>query len=489
MTSVGSKVAAGAAWMVGMRFVERSIGFVSTLILARLLVPADFGLVAMAMAVFAFVEIAGQFGFDLALIRERNASREHYDSAWTVSVCYGVLAALMLTALAIPAANFFGDPRLEAIIYIFGAIAVLQGFENIGTVDFRKDLAFGKDFRFIFYKKIISFIVTIALAFHFRSYWALVAGMGASRVAGIVLSYALHPYRPRFDFSKTKALFKFSKWIVLTRVLDYFGSRGPDFLIGRFLDASALGLYRVGREIATLPTSELIFPIMRAVFPGYATVAHDRTLLARSFLSVQATIVTFALPAGVGIVLLAEPLVLVLLGENWLPAVPVIKILGLYGAVAVFQATNISIFNVLAVPSWSTGLKTAEFITLLPAIYYALTAGYGLEGVNYAILGTKLLVIPVGMALTAHLLQIGFIDRVRVAWRPIASALIMGLTLSYLLPEHLESGRASLMALAIAIPVGISVYTASMLTLWVAIGRPEGAERFLIDFLRKRFRR
>ncbi|WP_418647172.1 lipopolysaccharide biosynthesis protein [Thauera butanivorans] len=488
MTSVGKKVAAGAAWMIGMRFVERSIGIVSTLILARLLVPEDFGLVAMAMAVFAFVEIAGQFGFDLALIREQHAAREHYDSAWTVSVCYGILAALILAALAIPAAYFFGDPRLETIIYIFGAVALLQGFENIGTVDFRKNLNFGKDFRFIFFKKIISFAITVALAFHFRSYWALVAGMAASRIAGVVLSYAMHPFRPRIDFSKTKALFKFSKWIVLTRVIDYFGTRSPDFMIGRFLDASALGLYRVGHEIATLPTSELIFPIMRAVFPGYATVAHDRALLARSFLASQAMIVTLALPAGLGIVLLAEPFVLVLLGEKWLPAVPVIKILGLYGAVAVFQATNNSIFNVLGVPSWATGLKTAEFIILLPAIYYGLHSGRGLEGVSYAILGTKLIIIPIEMALTAYLLRIGFIDRIRTAWRPIMAALAMWFAVSYLLPQQVETEKDAIMILALAIPTGMSVYAVSLLALWAIIGRPEAPEKFLMDFLRQRFR-
>ncbi|MBK7673691.1 MAG: oligosaccharide flippase family protein [Candidatus Accumulibacter sp.] len=100
----------------------------------------------------------------------------------------------------------------------------------------------------------------------------------------------LHPYRPRWDLSQLRSLLRFSRWILLGSIIDFVIQRVPDFLIGRYLTAQVLGIFRVSREIATLPTSELIFPIMRAVFPGYAAVAHDRAELARSFLLVQGTV-------------------------------------------------------------------------------------------------------------------------------------------------------------------------------------------------------
>lgn len=488
MSGFGKQIAGGAAWMVGMRFIERGIGFVSTLILARLLVPEDFGIVAMAMAVYAFIEVAGQFGFDFALIRDRQAGRAEYDSAWTLGVCYGIFAAVALSLLALPTAAFFSDPRLEGVMYAMAAIAFIQSLENVGTIEFRKHFQFDRDFLLVFAKKLIAFSVTISLALALRSYWALIAGTAASRIAGVALSYIMHPYRPRLSFSRTRELFGFSKWIVSARLVQYFGNRGPDFMIGRFLDAASLGFYRVAHEIATLPTSELIQPIMRAVFPGYAAVANDRQALARAFLTVQGAILLLTLPAGVGIVLVAEPLVLVLLGSKWAPAIPLVQILGLYGAITVFQSTNHSVFNVLGVPYWGTALMLIETLILLPGIFFALGGGYALAEVVWVIVFAHLTIIPLGMALVARLIGISFADRLRVSWRPLLSVALM---IAALLAarEAFSASTSSLVQLLLLIPLGAFAYSTSILALWLASGRPAGIEATLIAALQARLRR
>ncbi len=491
MNQVGNKVTVGAIWMIGMRLIERGIGFVSTLILARLLIPEDFGLVAMAMTVFGFIEIGGQFGFDVALIRNRQTSRAHYDSAWTLSVGYGLFTALALAALAIPSAAYFNEPRLKAVVFVLAVIALIQGFDNIGTVDFRKDFRFGKDFQLVFTKKVISFFVTLALAYTFRSYWALLGGIATSRISGVILSYWLHPYRPRFNSSEIRELLVFSRWIVLRGIIDYFLDRGPDFLIGRFLNASALGLYRVSCEISTLPTSELIFPIMRAVYPGYAAVAHDRRMLASSFLMAQGTIVTLTLPAGVGIVMLADPIVRLLLGPNWLATIPLIQILGLYGAVTVFQATNISIFNVLGKPHWGAALKGAEAIILLPTMFTLFSRGYGVVGTAWSVFGVHALMIPLGMLLIGRLLGVGFRDRFAVAWRPVLATAIMAALLGWISPASgsAVSASAAALQLAIALPAGVIVFTLTIFVLWKIAGMPNGPERKLLPILQEQFNR
>lgn len=490
MPSIGNKVAGGAIWMVAMKFIERFIGLISTLILARLLMPEDFGVVAMAMAVFAFVEIAGQFGFDIALIREQNATRAQYDSAWTISVLYGAIGAIVLAGIAGPVALFFNDPRLEPVIYVLAAAAFIQGFENIGTVDFRKNLTFGKDFKFNFYKKIVSFIVTIALALHFRSYWALIAGMFTSRVTGVALSYLLHPFRPRFDLSHARALFRFSKWIVTTHIIDYFGNRGPDFIMGRYLDAASIGLYRVGRDIATLPTSELIFPIMRAVLPGYAAIANDREALKRSFLQVQALIVMLSMPIGIGIVLVAEPMVWLMLGPNWSGSVPVIQILGLGGVVSVFQATNAAIFNVLGVPHWNTLLKALQVLLLIPGVLYLLHLGYGIVEVCLLILSISLVIVPLGMALINRQIDLRFSDRFGLAWRPVIATILMAASVHYtdtfLANQALTSPA---LVLLVCVMAGVSSYLIGLLSLWQFSGKPAGAEQLIMQWILMRLRR
>jgi PST family polysaccharide transporter len=490
MNQIGSKVAKGAVWMVGLKFVERGIGFVSTLVLARLLLPADFGLVAMAMAVFAFVEIAGSFGFDLALIRNQKADRAQYDSAWTLQVGYAILASAVLAALAIPTATFFSDVRLQGVMLVLAAVALAQGFENIGIVDFRKDFQYGRDFQLMLLKKLISFGVTMVLAYQFRSYWALLGGMVASRVMGVVLSYTMHPYRPRFDISQIRSLMRFSQWIVLTRVIAYFGNRGPDFVLGRMLDAGSLGLFRVAQEVATLPTSELLHPVMRAVFPGYAAVAHDRNALSRSFLQVQGVILTLTLPAGALILMLADPIVRLLLGPNWLAAIPLIQIFGLYGAVSVFQATNVSVFNVLGVPKYGAMLKAAEVLLLLPLLMWLLRDGHGLQGAAWCVFAVQAMIVPASMVLLARQLGIRWADRFRVTWRPVVGTGMLMLSVHLAMAGTGPAANALDAAwnMALAIPAALSSFSATIYFLWLVAGMPDGPEKQAYELIRRRLR-
>src|SRR5690349_8288264 len=109
-------MARGAAWMVLFRLFDRSVGIVSTAVLARLLVPADFGLVAMAMSVIAIIELATAFSFEVALIQKADPGREHYDTAWTLNILMAAGAALLTAALAAPAASMYGDQRLVAVM-------------------------------------------------------------------------------------------------------------------------------------------------------------------------------------------------------------------------------------------------------------------------------------------------------------------------------------------------------------------------------------
>ena len=122
--------------------------FVNILILARLLVPADFGLVAMAMSAIAIIELASAFSFEVALIQREHPTREYYDTAWTLNVALGTACALATVGLAYPAALFYGEPRLTPVMLVLAGGWIVQSFENIGTVNFRRDMDFSREFRF-----------------------------------------------------------------------------------------------------------------------------------------------------------------------------------------------------------------------------------------------------------------------------------------------------------------------------------------------------
>lgn len=490
MTAIGKSVATGALWMIALKVIERSIGVISTTILARLLIPADFGLVAMAMALFAILELSGQFGFDHAILRKQDATRSQLDTAWTLTICHGLLSGLVLALLAAPAAQFFNEPRLEHIVHVLAVIAVVQSFENIGIMLFRKDLKFRKDFNFFLAKKLIAFACTVSLAFAFKSYWALVGGILASRTAGVILSYVVHPYRPRLSFSATRDLLGFSKWVLLTGILGYFRTRGPDFILGRLAGAGSVGVFRVANELATLPTTELMFPIARAAYPGYAKVAQDRAALKQAYLAVQGSIIMLTLPAGVGIVMLADPFVKALLGFNWLEAIPLIQILGLYGAIRVFQTTNIAIFNVLGKPHWNTSLVALELLVVLPLLGWLLYSGHTIDAAAWSYFAGSAIVVPYAAILLSRVLAVSFRERLAITWRPALGVTLMALALHLLLEGFgLPSNTLeALRLLVLGAPLGALTYGAAVLSLWYLVGKPPGVEHRVIGLALERVR-
>src|SRR5687767_2748072 len=215
-------MATGAIWMVLFKLVERSLGLISTLILARLLGPADFGVVAMAISFIAMAELLTAFSFDIAIIQNQSATKEHYNSAWTCNVLLNLCVTTLMLALAIPIAAFYRHPEVAWVVCALAFGPFLAGLENIGVVAFRKELDFRREFRFQVSRKLIAFMVVVPLAFILRSYWALVVGMLVSKAGGTVISYLMHPFRPRFTLSKVRELFRFSRWMLFNSLVGFF---------------------------------------------------------------------------------------------------------------------------------------------------------------------------------------------------------------------------------------------------------------------------
>lgn len=482
MSSLSQKVMSGTVWMLGFKFSHRMIGVVSTVILARLLVPEDFGLVAMAMAVYAFIDLLGNLGFEQALIKNQEAERRHYDTAWTFLVLYGVVSALILIAVAPLVSSMLGDDRLVPIMYALALLAFIQGWQNIGIVAFRKELRFGKDFQFLITKKLVAFAVTVVLAILFRSYWALIGGMLASRFVGVAMSYAMHPYRPQFSLAATRDIFGFSLWVFLNHLARYVRGKGPYFFIGNLAGVSALGLFKISREISNLPTSQFEIPIMRVIFPGYSKIAHSAARLRGAFLKVHGMIATLTIPAGIGIVVLADPLVNLMLGPNWLAAIPLIQVLGLYGATRVLQGNTSPLFMAIGKPYLVSVLVIIEILVSFPLVVWLLL-NYSLEVAAWGFVIGGFAVIPVGMAVIARVLDASWRELTGVVWRPVIAAGVMGTTLLWLqqhLPQVTNALEAALQ-LAILVPVGGGVYAAALVSTWLLAGVPHGAEYRLLE--------
>jgi O-antigen/teichoic acid export membrane protein len=376
MTSIGHTLVRGSAWMIGFRLLDRSVGLISMLVLARVLTPADFGLVAMATAMIAFVELFGWLGLDVALIQRPGATREHFDSAWTMNVLIGASVALVLLLSAWPLAWFYGDSRLTALVVFLCLGPLIQGSENIGVVAFRKELNFDREFRFLLSKRLLSFAITVSLALWLRSYWALAIGMVSGRVAGVAISYALHPFRPRWSLSRSGDLLHFSVWLVVQNVFVFLKDRAPDFIIGKFAGAHALGMWSLANELSNLVGTELIMPMNRAALPTYSKLAEDRAALAAAYLSATGLVALLVMPMVVGLAAVAPMVVAVLLGPQWHEVGPLISLLAFHGLVDVFPRTAAAAVLASGRPVVYVKIYALQVCVLLPLSFW-LTREYG----------------------------------------------------------------------------------------------------------------
>jgi O-antigen/teichoic acid export membrane protein len=480
----------GAAWMVAARILDRGIGLASIVVLARLLVPADFGLVAMATVVVALLELFVSFGFDTALIQHKSAERRHYDTAWTFNVIFGALMAAALLAAAAPTASFYGEPRLEPVVMCLAAAALIQGFENIGTVEFRKELRFRKEFGLIFARRITTFAVTIPLAIVLRNYWALVIGIVVSRLASLLLTYWVHEYRPRFSLAARAELFRFGKWLVLTNMLNFLGTKSADILVGKIAGARELGLFSLSYEIANLPTSDLIAPINRAIFPGYAKKAADPAELKASYLQVIGLIAVLLVPAGTGIAAIADLLVPVALGVNWIDAIPAIVVLSFFGVLFALKSNNHYVYLALGKPNLAALLGTVHIAILLPMIAVG-SAKAGAFGVAVGYLVAQALFTPFSLAVLRRALGLGLAEQVAALYRPFlaAAAMYAGVRLvANAFDTTPYDGVALLGPLLACVATGAVLYALVLYLLWAGLSKPDGAERRIVELIQARIR-
>lgn len=491
MQKLYAKMISGAFWMSLQKVVERFIGTISTLILVRLLAPEDFGLMALCTVFIAGMELFTAFGFEVVLIQKQDATRVHYDTAWTLRILFGCAGGLLLVVAAPLIADFYDEPRLRLVLFALAAAFVLRSFQNIAIVDFQKHMQFNREFAFRFMVKLAGFFTTIPIAYIYRSYWALALGIVATSLASLLLSFAMKPYLPRLTLGAVREIFSFSSWLLLNNFLFFFRDRMPELLIGKWLGPRPLGLFSVAREIATVATSELSAAVNRSIFPGYAQMTQELADLRRSVLDVTATMALIALPIGAGIIATADHLVPILLGDQWLDAAPVLQWLCGYGMIAAVTSNWIYVFNALAQPQKMTWVAIVQLVLVIPAMILWMQTD-GIVGAVMAFCLTGLVTVPWMFWLMQRAIELPLRSMLDAIWRPAFAAGLMTavvVSISRVLPP-VESLTNTSLALAILVAAGAFSYGLGLWSAWLLAGRPAGSVEFrLFSYARAKFNR
>ena len=483
-----AKTAGGAGWVIGFRLTTRLLGIASTLTLVRLLGPGDFGLVALASSFAQTVDTIANLSPHEAVIRERAPDRAMYDTAFTMSFLRGLLTACVIAAGAVPAADFFHEPRMVPVLLALALSTLIASVENIACVDFMRNFAFHKEFQLWTAPRVLQVIATITFALIWPTYWALVVGILTARIARTTLSYFMRPYLPRLTLSAWRRITGFTVWSWAIYMVGMLRDQVGTVLVGRFFSAASVGVYALGGEIASLPTSELVDPLCRACFPGFSQLRHSGMGVAQTFVRLLAATATLVLPAGVGIAMVADPLVRLAFGEKWLAAIPIIQILGISATISALgsiSATLFSAYAMLRTTFWIMGAGALARVVLLATL---------LPG------GTLLTAALIGMAVSIceQAATIGIAMRrfhvrpaalARALWRSVLAAAAMGGALVWLGLGLVPSAGAPWRDLFGTAAVGAAIYVAALGLAWAAAGRPDGPERDLLALARGSARR
>lgn len=468
-SSLSRRVVHAGFWALALRLSLRSFNTVKTIILARILAPEDFGLMGIALLTMALLETFTQTGFRRALIHRTGDIRPYLNTAWTIGLLRALAIAGVLALAAPLLASFLGDSRATPLVRALALVFIFTGLTNIGIVYFEKELEFQKRFLFLGAQTIAEVGVAIGLAVTLHSVWALVYGAIAGSVVHVIASYLLHPYRPRLrlEWAKAGGLFRYGKWVLCSRALQYLVHHLDDLLVARLVGAAGLGLYRMAYNMSEMATTEVTHVAGQVLFPTYSKLQERRNELQRAYLRSVHVLSFLCFPISGGFLFLAPSFTGLVLGAKWLPMVPALQLLIMWGLVRSIGAASGPLFSGIGRPDLSTKLQFAKMV-FLAALIYPMTTTWGITGAAAAVLITDLPVDAVSIYLANRMVE----SPIKNIWQVVAYPLLN--TLLMLLALHLASqvlapqaGWGQFIAL---IALGALTYGAGILVCRVAFG-------------------
>jgi lipopolysaccharide exporter len=387
---LGRRVRAGVGWNASSSLIGQVIALIRAIVIARLLVPEDFGLLGMALTLIAGLTALTTIGLDQSILAHRFTDRDdlqkHLNTAWSAEVIRSLVLTLLVVACAFPLARFYGQPKLRVIIPVLSLSVLIQGFQNIGLVILRKEISFARIFWYELTSNLGGIVLTIGLVLVLRNVWGLVLGLLTGATLSVLLSYVFHSYRPRLAFDQTafRRVSHFGKFALVIAVASYVTTTADNVMVGRMLGTSALGNYTLAYSLASVPIGVLVYALGRVLFPAYAEIAANRPAhLEQAFTKVFAISSLILIAITVPLFLLAGDVVQILFGSRWSSAGSVLRILVLIIPLRglVLIATNV--FFGLNLPKQVAVGKTWEAVVFLTVIY-PLMVTCGLNGAAWA---------------------------------------------------------------------------------------------------------
>jgi len=416
----------GGKWIFLNTFFQKLISAASFFVLARLLLPHDFGIIAILFIVPSLMELFLSPDFSTAIIQKREDPYRYLNQIWTFNLCKSALAAILIFFGASFIAEFFGVNEAVNAIRLSSFIIIIPALANPAQIFFFKNI----DFKKIFIRDILAAVsyssVAIMLAFFLKSFWALFAGNAAQLAIASATTYSLHPFRPKISFGLKRlfGLWNYIKWLYGQGLVNRIVPSLENGLVAKMTNANQLGLFNRAKNLVSIPVSPFYNIIQRITFPAYARLQNSYEKIKDGFLKSLDVIFFVSVPTAILFFEASHNIILVLLGPNWVDMDIALKIFGLNLIFNIFPLASAQILNALGKSNtqFKLGLINLALLSIFMAIFVPLK---GINGAAFAILLTTLCLSIVTMRKVMAVLKIKMKEIISPVTIPLFSSIVV----------------------------------------------------------------
>ncbi len=486
--NIANRTVAAVGWLTLARVSAKAIDFCLLIVFGRVLSPADFGLVALAMTLIVMLELIADLPVGQVLVRMQDPRPEHYDTAFTLSLIRSTALGLLYVALAWPFAWAYHDARLAPVICALSLAPMTRGLISPRLASYARVIDFRRDFLSDLSGKIGSFICAGSLALLYPSYWAIVVGTLAYYALSAVTSYILAPYWPRLTLEHWKEFCSFLGWTTAAQFISALLWQSDKLVLGQFVPSSGVGQFSMGSDLATLPARLLIAPLTTALLPAFSLIKNDLKRLRSSYLKTMRTTAAITLPCLVALSLVAKPATTIMLGPKWGTAAFVLQVLSISFIPSMFVAAMGPLAMALDQTNLLFRRNLIELFIKLPLIILGAFYG-GLEGLLFATGLSSAVISVMSMSFVRLTVGIPILAQIAAPWRTYLGLLPMCAVLILTREWTASTGAAQFVGLVASLVLAAMAYLGAAAWIWASTGRVDGFEHLVVTALTRMTRK
>ncbi len=454
--SLKRKTVKGVAWTSLNQVVSLGFGFVIGVILARLLSPSDYGMLAMIAVFNAIAMTFVNSGFGNALIRKPDLTEDDNTTAFSFNIVVAIVMVGIIWLIAPWVAKFYDKPILSLLLRVEGLLLIVSSLKIVQNTQLSRALNFKAKMIINVTSQAVAGVIAIMAAYRGFGVWSLVIQHFVSGFTSLILLWMMSPWRPRGRWNKASFsyLWGYGSKLLASGLLDTIYSNIYPIVIGKFYPAADLGQYTRAKGYADLPSQGLTSVLQQVTFPVLSQIQEDTERLANSYRRMLRFTVFIVFPIMIGMATLASPLVIALVTDKWAQCVPYLQVICLASMWFPVHAINLNLLQVKGRSDLFLRLEIIKKAIITIAIFICVP--FGIIGICIGSVCTSLICLAINTYYTGKLIHVGFFRQMMDMTPTLINSLAMGAAI-YLVTLPIDG---NMMKLAVGIPLGMALYLA-----------------------------